>query len=471
MAQWAQIPFKDPLFANADESILRTAPAAAENVYANQAGGFSRFPGLRRVLSFSGPSQGRVYLTEWNDDIIAVTGHGRFYRIGKDLVARDVTGVQLSGGRRPIFTSTEEQLVVAAGGPIIALSGERTELLSDQAPESTHVAFVDGYLIAIEPHTGRFRYSNPGDYRTWDPLSVFSAEGKPDNLVSVAVTPYRELLLCGPDSIEQFERIANGDRPFARRWTTGEGLAHPYTLVADLNGTYGVNKRAEMTKFQAQVSKEQSKAIALVLEQATDWTDAWAASVSIKGQRMVLLQIPNAESEAHGTIGVTFLLDYRTGRWSMLWGWDQGLGGRIGRWPGWSVASAWGRTFVGIVDGVAELVPDEYQVLGLPMRALWRSGHVDDFGPSRMDGLRIRMRRGDGPYQGTEPRVMVRVNRDNGRWSNWVVRGMGPPGDARMWIDFGGFGCASTWQIEVAVTDDVPVEFVQAQARMERMSW
>jgi hypothetical protein len=470
MAQWADWPWKDALFANADESILRVAPAAAENVYANLAGGFSRFPGLRQVVAL--PGDGRVYVHGgWRDDLVAVTERGRIYRIGKDMVARDVTGVAPVGGRRPVFAATEEQLVIATGGPLISLERETTQLLSDAAPESTHVAFVDGYLIAIEPFTGRFRFSNPGEYRVWDDLSVFSADGKSDPLVAVAVTPYRELLLCGTESIEQFERLQNGTRPFARRWSTGDGLAHPYTLVTDLAGTYGVNARAEMVRFQAQVSREQSDNIAIAMESVEDWTDAWAASLAIKGQRMVLLQAPNAWSEAYGTRGVTFLLDYRRGRWSFLWGWD-GVAGTPARWPGWSIASAWGRTFVGIENGIAELDPATPTALGQPLRTLWRSAHVDSFGPSRMDGFRIRIKRGLGDYAPARPpRIALRVNRDQHRWSQWVLRDLGPPGQDRPWIDFGGFGFAHTWQVEIACTDAVPVEFVAAQARIERVSW
>lgn len=468
-AQWADWPWKEPLFANADESILRQAPAAAENVYANQAEGFSRFPGLVSRLSIA--NAGRVYLHFWRDDLIAATDRGRVYRIGQDMSVTDVTGAVLVGGRRPVFAATDEQLVIATGGPLVSLARETTAQLSDQAPESTHVAFVDGYLIAIEPHTGRFRYSDPGEYTVWNDLSVFSADGKADHLNAVAVTPYRELLLCGTDSIEQFERLSSGTRPFARRWSTGEGLAYPDTLVTDLAGTYGVNERREFTRFQAQVSKEQSERIALQLEDIDDWTDAWAASFAIKGQRMIVLQAPQAYCEAYDCRGATFLLDYRRNRWSFLWGWD-GERGLPARWPGWSVTTAWGRTFVGIENGIAELVADENTNLGQPMRTLWRSAHVDKFGPSRMDDLRIRMKRGLGDYGASpSPRVAVRVNRDQGRWSEWVLRDLGPPGAMVPWLSFGGFGAATTWQIEVACSDAVPVEFVAAQARMERLSW
>jgi hypothetical protein len=468
MAQWTNFPWKDPVFANADESILRQAPAMAENVYANSSGGFSRFPGLRSFASLAG--QGRVYLGSWRDMLVAVTDAGRVFRVGRNALPEDVTGVPVTGGGRPVLAATEDQLVVAAGGPLVSLANDRSQLLSDEAPDSTHVAFVDGYLVAIEAGTQFFRYCNPGAYRTWDVLNVFAAEGKPDNLVACAVTPYRELLLAGPDSIEQFERLQSGSRPFFRRWSTGEGLAQPYTLVTDTAGTYGVNDKAEFVRFSAQVSREQSNEVALPLEEVDDWTGAWAAAVNRKGQRWIVLQAPNATVEEAGATGLTLLLDVRRRRWSFLWGWDAAAG-RVARWPGWSVAEVWGRTFVGVKDGIAELDAGAFDNLGSPMRALIRSAHVDEWGASRVDGVRLRLKRGVGEHDGHEPQMLLRMRRDGARWSEWARQGMGRPGAEETVVEFGGFGCADTWQMELACTDPVPFEFVRAQVRVERLSW
>ncbi|MEY4300598.1 MAG: hypothetical protein RIR25_1834, partial [Verrucomicrobiota bacterium] len=156
-AQWARFPWKDALFANADETILRQAPAAAENVFANAAGGFSRFPGLTPFVSL--PNTGRVFPYRWRNYLVAATDSGRIFRIGSGGEIEDATGTPLSGGQRPIFAGTEEELCIAAGGPIIRLASGSSEQLADGAPNSTHVAFVDGYVVAIEPHTGRFWHS------------------------------------------------------------------------------------------------------------------------------------------------------------------------------------------------------------------------------------------------------------------------------------------------------------------------
>lgn len=456
------------MFSNCDEAILRRAPAAAENLYSNAAEGWSRFPGLRMFASL--PGQQRVVLRKFRDDLIAVTGSGRVFRIGRAGSVEDVTGVPVSAAYRPVFAETEDRLIIAAGGPLLKLGNSRTDTLSPNAPESTHVAWIDGYTVAIEPFTGRFRHSDPGEDDVWNDLSVFSAEGKPDNLNACVVTPYGELLMAGPDSIEQFEGLRSGDQPFYRRWMTGEGLAYPYTLVADREGTYGVNGRAEFARFQAQVSREVSADIALSLRAVDDWTDAWAASCYVAGQNFIVLQAPRATSQHYGVEGVTFLMDMRRKRWSFLWGFDATTG-RPSRWPGWSVETVWGRTFVGVDGGVAELSADCWDNLGQPMRCLIRSAHVDDFGPSRIDNVRLRLRHGLGTNDAPLPRYGMRMRRDNDRWTRWVWRSLRRAGDTAMVDDFGGMGSANTWQMEISCTDPVPFEFVKAEIQIERLSW
>jgi hypothetical protein len=468
MAQWANFPWDQAVFSNADETILRGAPAAAENVYANAAGGFSRFPGLRPFALL--PGQGRVTLKRYRDDLVAACETGQVFVVDRKGEATNVTGTPISVGERPIFAETEEALIIAAGGPLVRLSSGRTTLLSAAAPLSTHVAYLDGYLIAPERFTGRFRHSNVGEPTVWEDLSVFTAEGKPDPVLACVVTPFRELLLAGPESIEQWETLAGGEGPFFRRWTNGEGIAHPYTLVTDTTGTYGVNLRAEFTRFQAQVSREASERIALSLQAIDDWTGAWAASLAIKGQRFIILQAPNAWSESHGCRGVTFLLDYRAQRWSMLWGYDPATG-NAARWPGWSIESCWGRTYVGYDGGIAELALDAYDNLSQPMRCVLRSAHVDEFGPSRIDDVRVRLRRGVGDYGAREPRFSLRMRRDNHDWTDWVWRSMGAPGENVLVDRLGGMGIANTWQMEIACSDPVPFEFTRAQILVERMGW
>jgi hypothetical protein len=298
---------------------------------------------------------------------------------------------------------------------------------------------------------------------------VFSADGKPSNLVAMAISPYREIMMAKPDSIEQWETLPNGTQPFARRWATGEGVAYPYTLVADKTGTYGVNQRFEFVRFYGQISQDQGADVGLVLEKIDDWTEAWAAELSVKGEKTIILQMPFA-TNAHGTKGVTLLLDYRAKKWAFLYGWDAKKSAPT-RFPIWSVQRQWGKVYAGVAGGVAVFDDNNYELLGAPYPFLVRSAHVSDWGASRIDDVKIRLRRGSGAYTGPQPRVGIRANRDNLGFDQWQFEPLGGPNDKEMTIHFGGQGAADTWQFEITVTDNVPVEFVAMQVYVERLRW
>lgn len=466
MVQWANFPWETPLFANGDEAILTQALGAIENCTANQAGGMSRFPGLKPFVSHGGQ---RTYLKPWQNHLYSATNEGRLYRIDATGAVEDVTGVPISGGRRVSMDATDDRLVMAAGGPIMQFMGNRTAPLSDQAPFTTHVVYIDGYLLAIEAGSQRFTFCNPGEYTIWDPLNVFSANAKPENIIAAVVTPYRELMFAGPAHIEQYERLPNGTQPFSRRWTTGEGVAYADTLVADRSGTYGINPQLQFVRFAGQVSQDQGERVDQVFQSIDDWTDAWASALSVGGEHFIVLQMPMA-TNAHGTPGVTMLLDYKTRRWANLYGFDASLGMPT-RYPAWSFARAWGRVFAGVSGGVAELDLKTFDLLGQPFPFLIRSGHVDKFGPSRIDDVRIRVKRGVGRRSARAPQIGMRVNRDQEGFDAWVWEPLGVEGESAATIRFGGMGSATTWQFEIKVSDPVDVQFVSMQIHVERLRW
>lgn len=466
MAQWADVTF-GRVFQDGDETLNSDSMTILENGYKNQAGGFSRFPGLTNFSLF--PSR-RVYLHSTNNRLIAATEAGRVYDIAFDGKATDVTGVPVSGRNRVIFTDTDDEIAMAAGGPIISLNGPITTLLSSKAPSATHVAYLLGYLIAAGSSGQEFSFSNPGDFVTWDPLNVISANSKPSDLTAIQVSPYGEIMAAKRDAVEQFETLPNGVQPFARRWSTGEGIAYPYTLIADKTGTYGVTERFEFVRFTGQVSSDQSRDVGLQIEGIDDWTDAWAQELAVRGQKTIILQMPNAKNR-YGTKGVTLLLDYRAQQWSQLFGWDSLLSVQT-RFPAWSVARCWGKVFAGVPGGVAVFDEKNYTLAGATYSFVMRTGHIAKFGPMRCDNFRLRLKRGNDSYQGQpQARIAMRVNRDNLGFDRWMFEDMGRPGDSHMVIDFGPQGEGNTMQFEIRITDDVPVEIVSAQMFVERLRW
>lgn len=471
MAKWETFPIDRALFTNADETIISKANAALENLYQNEADGQSRFPGR---IPFSVLSGTKTYLSTFRGNLIAGTDEGKIFRIAQSGAAEDVTGVPVSGGRRMVFDRTTDELLIAAGGPLIRLARDRTEILSRDAPDSTHVGYVDGYVLAIEPYSGRFFHSEAGLYRTWNPIDVLTAEAKPDPLIALVVTPFRELLLAGDESVEQFESVA-GNPPFARRWTNGDGLLAPYTMIATDDGVFGVNPQREFVRFNQQITIPEGNAIGLSLERIDNWDDAWSAQIHIKGQKFILLQAPHA-TNLYGSAGVTLLFDYRAGTWSNLYDWDEDSGVPL-RWLPWSYETNWGRHFVGVPGGVMELTPEAFAVKGLDgsdqiQRCLVRSGHVDKFGPSDIDRVRLRLKRGTtSPASAKDSRVGIRVNRDNRGFSKWQFKSLGRYGERQLVIEFGSMGQATTWQFEIMITDPVPMEVVNLKVFIEGLAW
>lgn len=467
MGQWKPVDLSAKLFQNIDPAALRKSSAALENCFINEAGGHSRFPGLKAFVTLAGNSPTYLYGRKLPIGDMFAVSNSRVYRIDREGNFTDVTGVPVSGGRRVMFAETDDELVMAAGAEIIRFAGDLTEILSPDAPLSTHVDYIDGYLLAVEVHSGRFQNSTPPHFRTWDPLDTFSADGKPDELNALLVTPYREVIATGTDSVEQFERLPSGSVPFFRRWSAGEGILAPYTLCAVDQGTYAVNERYEFVRFTGQSSEPRGDDdIQLTLEKADDWTDAWAVPMQIKGQKFILLQIPNA-TNAYGTKGITCLYDYRQKKWYNLYGFANGV---PTKWPGCSYLEIWGRRFVGAEGRIYEFDTDVYTNVGQVQRVLGRTAPMDAWGPCFVDNVRMRVKRGVGTSSDEDdepPKIAFRAIRDGGRATKWKYKSLGRPGDDYNTIQFGAMGHAeSTWQFEWFVTDPVNVEIVKLEAEL-----
>jgi hypothetical protein len=452
---WLPIPLDAVLNENVDEDILRGANAVLENGYVNEAKGISRFPGLRLFATL--PSPDAIVLEDWRDDLIAITTGGQVFRVSEAGVAEDVTGAAVTGGGRAVTAKTDTELLIAAGGPIISYSGGDTTLLSADAPDSTHVGYISGYVVAIEPNSGRFYHSQPGEYGTWNPLDVFSAEGRPDDLNALLVTPFNELLLFGPQSVEQFEPSPYGTSPFFRRWAVAGGVHAPYTLCSVDNFTWGVDNHREFVQLVGQTTRPVSGPVQKTIETITDWAGAWASEIAHNGQRFIVIQAPNAVN-VYGTAGVTLLYDYRRKRWSHLYGWDQEFD-IPACWPGRSVKNIWGRTLIGGDGVIYELDAATHAT----QRLLWRSQHIERGDAMWINNVRLRVKRGLADSNAAASLVGLRFSRDARGFGRLVSRDLGRAGDRAQHLDFGNMGVGQLLQIEIVVTDDVQVDLAGLQ--------
>lgn len=464
---WTPIDIATQLFQNVDDIELRTAFAAIENAYINEAGSHKRFPGLKVFANLPGSEPVYLYRHSKTNDVFAVS-NSRIYRVDRSGNFVDLTEAPLSGGKRPVFTETVDEIVVAAGGAIIRCDGKKTQILSDDAPDATHVAFIDSILIANEKDSGRFAHANFGAAREWDPLDVFAADSKPDHVTAVMVTPFREIFVAGPQSVEQYARL-EGETPFYRRWTVDEGVVAPYTMVFEDGGIFCVNSKKEFVRLSLQNSEPVSKDIARVLTQITeqDWQNAWADRFEIGGQRFLILQIPNADTP-YGGKGLTYLFDVVRRKWSTLYGWNRDLA-VPDIYPVNAVCEAYDRVLCGGNGVIYEMTPGDFMNASQPQRMIGRTAHMGGQAVEITD-TRMKIVRGVGTYT-TEPAIRFRCKVDNRYWSNWVERRLGLTGAATSNLMFGGFGIGEYFQFEWEILGNCPVTVMGLEADLMPVEW
>lgn len=467
MGKFTEIPIKTELFKNLDEAALTSSYAALEGAFINEAGGITRFPGLTTFADFGNASP--VYLGKMNNDMIAVTGDGKVRRIDKKANVKALPGPPVLGRRRVTFGQGTSSLYLAAGSRIIDCDGEKLEVLSDDAPNATHVAVLNNYVLANEVETQFFHNSGAGAPRSWDGLDIFAADTKPDNVTCMIVTDFGELIVGGPDSIEQYERLTGGDAPFARRWSIGDGISEPDTLIYEDNAFWALNKAYEFSRYSGQsgqvVSSEIEKDILSKydLSHVDSFDNAWAAGLHVKGQTFIVLQFPSATND-YGSLGITYALDVRQSKIFQLYGWDD-VQKIPAVWPGVSILNMWGRTYVGGHGRVYELPANGYSIDNKVCRFYARTAHYANLGLIRVDSIRVTLKRGVGSYTAS-PKFGMRVNRDDNGFGQWQWLEMGKSGDKDFVLYFADQGDGDTWQFEFLVTDDCPLEIRKIEAEV-----
>lgn len=471
MGEWVDIELNKKLFKNVDEDALTSTYGALENCFVTEANGLSRFPGLREFVNLGGNSD--IHMSRFGNDMIAVGTDGLTHRIDTDGNSQKIEGAPVLGGQRTTFARTREGLMMAAGAQIIKYDGEKNTVLSKDAPLSSRIGYLDGYVIAVEKESGRFQHSNLNDFAAWPGINTFGVDSQPDNITCMIITPFNEILFGGEDSIEQYERYVGGSVPFFRRWGIANGISEPDTLCFFDNAAWGLNEKYEFSRFSGQTSQSVSDDIQKDIEDKFNvagldrLNKSWATPVNIKGQKFIIFQAPEA-SNIYGTKGFTAVFDVRRGSWFEINGWDASAGVPT-RWPGVSVFALWGKTFVGGKGKIYELANDAYTNDNAVQRAYVRTAHFDTLGSMRVNGVRLTLKRGVGSYE-KNPRIMFRSNPDTKGFNNWQTRELGRTGADSMLIEFGAQGMADTWQFEFAVTDDCPFEMRRLQANVTEIA-
>ena len=283
-----------------------------------EAGFLSRAPGLRLLTTVgTGPIRG---LWTFNNIAYVVSGT-QLYKLTSAYVS---TLIGTVSGTGPVsMADNGTQLFVACNGPSYIYNSSTNvfaQITDENFPGALTVGYIDGYFVFIQPDSQKLWVTSLLDGTTVDPLDFASAEGAPDNLVSMIVD-HREVWLYGTNSVEVWYDAGLADFPLQRiQGAFNEiGCAATYSVAKLDNGLFwlGADARGQGIVYRANGYtgvRVSTHAIEYAIAQYGNISDAIAYTYQQEGHSFYVLTFPSANA--------TWVYDVATQAWHERAGWE-----------------------------------------------------------------------------------------------------------------------------------------------------
>lgn len=468
------LPINGPVYKNIDPVSLSKTSEILIDGYVNEAENSVKRPGLLEHADLDTVhGVDGVYWWENLGIFIAVSG-GSIFKVSQLGAVTDITGDGLTVGTRVSFATDGTNLIMANGGRMIHTDGTaNTAFIADgDAPTAvTHVAFIDGYILANVSGTGRFQWSNLNNALTWDALDFATAEGAPDDLVALHVG-WREIMLFGSESVETW--FNDGVTPFIRygQGYSEGGCAAPHTIgLVDNNWLYMDYKR-HIVMLQGRTPKILSTPFDKLIQDMTTVSDATADVIRIEGTAFYVLHFP--------TENVTIAYNYKDNNWTQ-WGYWNTITAEHDRWLGncheyvsnWNLHLVGSRNSSKIYKMSSSYLDDD----GDDIRMLRRTGHIDHDTSQRKRSkeITLRIKRGHGKTDNLDPNDVNSIPHFSMRWrsdgkSNWSnerIMSLQRVGDTDFIARLLGLGIYRTRQYEIIMSDKTPFVLVKGEEEIQ----
>jgi hypothetical protein len=282
-----------------------------------EAAWLQRAPGLRKITTVGdGPIRGL-----WQFGGFAYVASGNYlYQLNSNWESTQIG--ELVGSSPVSMSDNGTQLFVACNpnGYIYNTSTRTFFTLTINFPGAVTVGFLDGFFVFNQPNSQKLWVTDLYDGTTIDPLNFASAEGSPDNVVSIIVD-HRELWVFGTNSTEVWYNAGTAGFPFAPiQGAFNEiGCAAAYS-VAKLDNTLfwlGSDARGRGIVYRAQGYKGvrvSTHAVEWQIQQYSDMADAIGYTYQQDGHIFYVLIFPTANT--------TWVYDASTEVWHERAGWD-----------------------------------------------------------------------------------------------------------------------------------------------------
>ena len=277
-----------------------------------------RCPGLRLVATVGeGPIRGM-----WKfGDYLYVASGGKLYRADGNFA---VTELGLINGSGPVSMSDNGTQLFVACNPDAFIynvsTGVFAQITDADFPGAVTVGYLDGYFVFNEPDSQRFWVTSLNDGTAVDPLDFASAEGNPDNIVSLMVD-HREVWLFGNNTIEVWYNAGAADFPLERIQGAfmETGCLAPYSVAKLDNSVFwlGSDARGNGIVYRNNGYNAQrisTHAVEWQIQQYGVLNDAVGYSYQQDGHSFYVLTFPTAQA--------TWVFDVATGAWHERAAWD-----------------------------------------------------------------------------------------------------------------------------------------------------
>jgi hypothetical protein len=303
----------------ADNRMVNLFPEATPDV-GKDVGFLSRAPGLSLLATIgTGPVRGL-----WTFGVYGYVVSGNsLYRV--DSSWRYVFLGLVTGSGPVSMTDNGVQLFVACNPDGFIYNVNTNVFAQITDPDfagAGSVGYLDGYFVFNEPNSQKIWVTSLYDGLSVDPLDFASAEGSPDNIVSLMVD-HREVWLFGTTSVEVWYNAGTPDFPLQRiQGAYNEiGCAAAYSVVKLDNSLFwlGADARGRGVVYQAKGYKGvrvSTHAIEYAIQNYGTISDAIGYSYQQDGHAFYVLTFPTANA--------TWVYDAATQMWHERAGWYNG---------------------------------------------------------------------------------------------------------------------------------------------------
>jgi len=422
-------------------------------------------PGHRLWLTLAGG--GIRGLLRFNADTLVAVAGGNVYRVTAAGVSTLIGTV--APGDTPVSMASNGQvimLVTGAAGYVVntAGAGSVVQITDPAFSGADRVAFLDGYFVFNKPSAGQFQIT--GLYATTiDALDFATAEGAPDNLVSLIVD-HRELWLFGEATTEVFYNSGAADFPIER--ISGAFIEHGCAAAqspAKLDNTVfwlGADENGARVVYRAagyQPQRVSTHAVEAAIASYARVDDAIAYTYQQEGHSFYVLSFPTANA--------TWAYDAATDMWHERA--SRHTDGTLRRIRSQCHAAFAGGNVVGDWETGALYFLDlnHFTDAGAPIPRIRIAPHVadPDYREISFHALQIDMETGVGLVsgQGSNPQAMLQWSDDGGRsWGNEHWASIGRLGERLSRVRWRRLGSSRDRVFKVTVTDPVKVVIVGA---------